>query len=199
MFDNVYWHHANRACMAMLLRAVQDAVSAGLPANELTAHDDASLLARLAAEDMPVSTRRLVAGLRERRLHKRAIEIGARAGDLYAYLGQLFYDPAARRALERQMAATLAEETGLAVEDGDILLDIPKPERWRTDVWVTFENPPVGFTKLMPWQDVAGITDDDLKRYEEHRRLLRIVAVAPLRDAVRARWERLLLPLSARG
>ena len=22
MFDNVYWHHTNRACMAMLLRAV---------------------------------------------------------------------------------------------------------------------------------------------------------------------------------
>ncbi|MEX2426550.1 MAG: HD domain-containing protein, partial [Thermomicrobiaceae bacterium] len=25
MFDNVYWHHTNRACMVMLLRAVQEA------------------------------------------------------------------------------------------------------------------------------------------------------------------------------
>src|SRR5699024_2748750 len=29
MFDNVYWHHTNRACMVMLLRAVQDALIAG--------------------------------------------------------------------------------------------------------------------------------------------------------------------------
>ncbi|MDQ3412059.1 MAG: HD domain-containing protein, partial [Chloroflexota bacterium] len=29
MFDNVYWHHTNRACMAMLLRAVQEALLAG--------------------------------------------------------------------------------------------------------------------------------------------------------------------------
>ena len=29
MFDNVYWHHTNRACMAMLLRAVQDALERG--------------------------------------------------------------------------------------------------------------------------------------------------------------------------
>ena len=29
MFDNVYWHHTNRACMAMLLRAIQEAVLAG--------------------------------------------------------------------------------------------------------------------------------------------------------------------------
>ena len=29
MFDNVYWHHTNRACMVMLLRAVQEAMIAG--------------------------------------------------------------------------------------------------------------------------------------------------------------------------
>ena len=29
MFDNVYWHHTNRAMMAMLLRATQEAVLAG--------------------------------------------------------------------------------------------------------------------------------------------------------------------------
>jgi hypothetical protein len=197
MFDNVYWHHTNRACMAMLLRAVQDALMAGLPADELTRNDDWSLLDRLAAPDVPESTRRLVTGLRERRLHKRAVEIGARAGALYGYLGALFYAPARRRELEQSMAATLARDTGLAVANADILIDIPKPERWRTDVWVCFANPPVGFMPLMPWQEVAGVTDDDLKRYEEHRRLIRIVTSEPLRDAVRERWDRLLLPLLA--
>src|SRR5438445_4457404 len=48
VFDNVYWHHTNRACMAMLLRAVQDALLSGaLTAAELTNQDDASLLALL--------------------------------------------------------------------------------------------------------------------------------------------------------
>ena len=62
-----------------------------------------------------------------------------------------------------------------------MLIDIPKPERWRSDVWVAFERPPVGFEPLMPWRDVVGLTDDDFKRYEEHRRLIRIVAAEPYR------------------
>ena len=48
MFDNVYWHHTNRACMAMLLRAVQEAMLAGaVTPTTLTGHDDASLLAQM--------------------------------------------------------------------------------------------------------------------------------------------------------
>ncbi|HEY8292455.1 MAG TPA: HD domain-containing protein, partial [Thermomicrobiales bacterium] len=67
MFDNVYWHHTNRACMAMLLRAVQEAIEAGVIApEELTAHDDASLLAFLSGPKMPGATQRLVAALRSR-------------------------------------------------------------------------------------------------------------------------------------
>ncbi|HYO30002.1 MAG TPA: HD domain-containing protein, partial [Thermomicrobiales bacterium] len=65
MFDNVYWHHTNRACMAMLLRAVQDAlVERAIGPAELTGLDDASLLAALADPAMPPSTRRLTGALR---------------------------------------------------------------------------------------------------------------------------------------
>ncbi|MEX1157655.1 MAG: HD domain-containing protein, partial [Thermomicrobiales bacterium] len=108
MFDNVYWHHTNRACMAMLLRAVQEAVVAGLPVDDLTQHDDASLLAALSDPAAPEPTRRLVAGLRDRRLHKRAVEVSARAGDLYRWLSTLFHDPAARRDQEDRMALACA-------------------------------------------------------------------------------------------
>ena len=77
-----------------------------------------------------------------------------------------------------------------------MLIDIPKPERWRTDVWVAFDRPPVGFKPLMPWQRGGRrCSDDDFKRYEEHRRLIRIVASERLRDEVARRWEHLLLPL----
>src|SRR5581483_12319255 len=76
MFDNVYWHHTNRACIAMLLRAVQDALdAAALAPEELPRHDDCSLLARLAAAEMTPTTRQLAAALRERALQKRALEL----------------------------------------------------------------------------------------------------------------------------
>jgi uncharacterized protein len=197
MFDNVYWHHTNRACMAMLLRAVQEAVLEGLPPEHLTQHTDASLVATLLRAGMPETTHRLVTGLMNRRLHKRAVEISGRAGDLYTYLGALFHAPARRRALEQSMVRALARDTGLAANDGDILIDIPKPERWRTDVWVSFQMPPVGFRPVMSWHEVAGIGPDQFKQYEEHRRMIRIVVSAPLREAVRDRWDRLLLPLMA--
>jgi len=44
-------------------------------------------------------------------------------------------------------------------------------------------------------EEVVGLADDDFKRYEEHRRLIRIVAAAPYRDALARSWERLVMPL----
>lgn len=196
MFDNVYWHHANRAAMAMLQRAVHDALLAGaIAAEELPRHDDASLLARLSEPAMPESTRQLVGRLRDRVLHKRALEVSARAPDLYRYLSSLYGQPAARRALEVRLAQQVSELLGEPVADWEILLAIPKPERWSTDVWVLFERPPLGFQRLMPWQDVVGLTDADFARFEEHRRLIRIVTTERLRTVVAEHWPRLLLPL----
>jgi uncharacterized protein len=196
MFDNVYWHHANRACMAMLLRAVQEALLAGtLRPEQLSTFDDRSLVAALAAPEMPEPTRRLIQALDERRIHKRGVEFSARAVELYGRLGNLYFDPSARRVVEDRLAAGLAALVGDGVPPGSILIDIPKPERWRTDLWVRFDEPPVGFSELMAWRDVVGLADADFKQYEEHRRLIRIVAAAPFRDALRRHWERLLLPL----
>lgn len=195
MFDNVYWHHTNRACMVMLLRAVQDALLAGrISADSLTNHHDASLLAMLQGEGMPVETRTLADALAVRRIHKRGVEISARATGLYERLGQLWYDPSARRSVELRMVELARQLTGAEVADTAILLDIPKPEKWRTDVWVVFDRPPVGMQSLMHWQDVVGITDSDFKRYEEHRRLIRVVADEAIVGVVREHWEELLVP-----
>lgn len=195
MFDNVYWHHTNRACSVMLLRAVQDAMLAGaINAGTLPTEDDRSLLDSLAQAEMPASTQRLASALRSRHVYKRAVEIGSRAVELYGRLGNLYFDPGARREVERRLAEALSAATGRQVPDDSILIDIPKPEKWRTDVWVRFENPPVGYTTLMPWRDVVGLSDEDFKRYEEHRRLIRIVASTEFRDDVRELWEQLLYP-----
>ena len=195
MFDNIYWHHTNRACMVMLLRAVQDALLAGtITADSLTNHHDASLLAMLQAEDMPASTRALAHDLAVRHIHKRGVEISARATDLYDRIGRLWYAPAERRKVELAMVARLQEILGVDVRSTAVLIDIPKPERWKTDVWVQFRQPPVGMDTIMHWQDVVGIGDADLKNYEEHRRLVRLVVAEPLAGAVRAHWEELLYP-----
>jgi hypothetical protein len=47
----------------------------------------------------------------------------------------------------------------------------------------------------MHWRDVAGLSDDDFKQYEEHRRRIRIVTEPGIRDVVAAEWESLLYPL----
>jgi len=196
MFDNVYWHHTNRACMAMLLRAVQEAVEAGAVAPEaLTAHDDTSLLALFSGPEMPEGTQRLVAALKSRRFHKRAVEVSARAGDLFQRLSALYYRPRDRRAAEIAMTEIAATLVDVDVRDTDVLIDIPKPEKWTADVWVEFDEPPIGFSPLMPWDEVVGARADDLRRYEEHRRLVRIVATDAVRDALHVHWERLIVPL----
>ncbi len=196
MFDNVYWHHTNRACMAMLLRATQEAVLAGaVTPEELTGHDDASLLALFSGAEMPAETRRLTEALKDRRIHKRAVEFSARAVELYGRLGNLYFDPGARREVEIRLASRLETHVGAPVPPEAVLIDIPKPEKWRTEVWIRFEQPPVGFGELMPWREVVGLGDEDFKRYEEHRRLIRIVTVEPYRTVVQANWEDLVLPL----
>lgn len=202
MFDNVYWHHTNRACMIMLLRAVQDALLAGAirPA-QLTRHDDSSLLALLGAGGMPPTTGALVDMLRLRQVYKRAVEVSARAGDLYEVLSALWYDPAARRATELAIVRGLAAAIGEPIADYEILIDIPKPEKWKTEVWVRFARPPIGMEPLMHWQEVVGLRDDDFKRYEEYRRLIRIVTTERLRERVRQHWETIVVPqiLVSRG
>ncbi len=196
MFDNVYWHHTNRACMIMLLRAVQEALVTGnITSTNLTDHDDETLLAFMRSPEMPEPTRNLADALANRRIHKRALEVSARAQELYGRLGNLWFDPVARRSVEIDLCRSLAKLLGEPVPLTAILIDIPKPERWKTDVWVQFERPPVGFQRLMHWRDVVGLGDDDFKRYEEHRRLIRIVTEERYRDVVATHWEQLIYPL----
>jgi HD superfamily phosphohydrolase len=196
MFDNVYWHHTNRACMVMLLRAVQDAIeSSQLEPTALWQMDDASLLDCLRDDAMPVSTRRLADRLASRFIHKRALEISNRAQELYGRLGNLWFDPGARREVELQLCRSLEQQMGHKIPSSAVLIDIPKPEKWKTDVWVVNDRPPVGMDEQMHWKNVVGLGDEDFKTYEEHRRLIRIVTEPEYRDLIADRWESLLYPL----
>src|SRR5688572_22920658 len=74
MYRNVYWHHAVRAATAMYKRIVDDALRAGaVDAAALPAFTDEGLVHQL---DRSAPSPMLDA-LRERRLHKRALELPA--------------------------------------------------------------------------------------------------------------------------
>jgi uncharacterized protein len=198
MFDNVYWHHTNRAMMAMLLRAVQEAVAAGtITPERLRGHDDASLLDALARAEMPLATRVLVDDLRLRRPYKVALEISSHAGRLFSRLDALFWDQGRRRRVETVLAEAVCRATGVAVPDYGLLIDIPKPEKWEMDVLVGFTDPPVGMGPLLTWAEATGQRPSDLGIYEQHQRRIRVVSQAALRDALGDGRQAILAALEA--
>ncbi len=195
MFDNIYWHHTSRAMQIMLLRAVQEALLAGvLQAGQLAGLDDASLLALLTSASMPPNTRALAEGLELRRPYKGVLEISRQAGSLYKRLDALFWDAQRRRRIEQLLAAELATALEIDVADYEVLLDIPRPEKYEMDVWVTFTNPPVGMDSLVTWVQATGLQPDDLARYEQHQRRIRVIVNERLRPPLLAHRDDILLP-----
>ncbi|HEX9039253.1 MAG TPA: HD domain-containing protein [Ktedonobacterales bacterium] len=187
MFDNVYWHHTNRAMMAMLLRATQEALLAGAVSGDgLAGHDDASLLALLAGVGMPEGARALVEALRARRPYKTAMEVSARAGKPYQLLDSLFWDQSKRRRVENALATEMSAVIGEPVAPWEILVDIPKPEKWEMNTLITFADPPLGMRPLMTWAEATGQRPDDLGLYERHQRRIRIVCHERWRDLIQA-------------
>ena len=196
MFDNIYWHHTSRAFQVMLMRAVQEALLAGtLQASQLVGLDDASLLSLLKEERMPTSSRVLTEDLQLRRPYKGVVEISRMAGRLFNRLDALYWNAHRRRHIEQALSAELSRVLEMQIADYEVLFDIPRPEKWEMDVWVTFgANPPVGMEELVPWVQATGLQPDDLARYEQHQRRIRVVAAERLRAPLRARLDDLLLP-----
>src|SRR5947209_16734191 len=197
MFDNIYWHHTSSALQVMLMRAVQEALLAGVvQVSQLVGLDDASLLSLLREERMPASSRVLAEDLQLRRPYKGVVEISRMAGRLFNRLDALYWNANRRRHIEQALAAELARVLDMEIADYEVLFDIPRPEKWEMDVWVTFgAHPPLGMSELMTWVQATGLQSDDLARYEQHQRRIRIVVAERLRPLLRARLEDLLLPM----
>jgi len=196
MFDNIYWHHTSRAMQVMLMRAVQEALLCGtLDAKRLVSLDDASLLRLLAGVDMPPGSRTLAADLEVRRPYKGVLEVSRFAGRLYARLEALFWDAQRRRQVEQQLAAELAAALAIEIADYEVLFDIPRPEKWEMDVWVTFAHPPVGMGSLVTWVEATGLQPDDLARYEQHQRRIRLVVSERLLEILQSRRDDLVVPI----
>jgi HD superfamily phosphohydrolase len=197
MFDNIYWHHTSRAFQVMLMRAVQEALLAGvLQAAQLVELDDASLLLLLAAEGMPASSRALAADLEQRRPYKEVVEISRMAGRLFNRLDALFWNANRRRHVEQLLTAGLASALEMEIAEYEVLFDIPRPEKWEMDVWVSFgSHPPIGMGELVTWVQATGLQPDDLARYEHHQRRIRVVVPQRLRAPLQEHIDELLLPM----
>ena len=125
MYRNVYWHHAVRSATAMYKRLVDDALRAGeLDEPELVGLTDEGVLHRLAAS----APAPLLAALRERRLHKRALDLPASELD-DSWGDWIAADHARATALEDAMAGELG------LRPGELLVDYPvKPQMLGLDI-----------------------------------------------------------------
>jgi uncharacterized protein len=161
MFATVYWHHACRAAVVMLLRAVQEALRSGeLDAPTMERSDDGSLLAALATSKQTMAAE-LAERLGGRRLYKRGIDV--RVDDAaFGPLEQLWFRPTQRATLEDGWAAALHEEPG------SVLLDIPEPRR------IAVGLPVVDNGVATRWDEVSGLSGDDLERFQRWVRTIRV-------------------------
>jgi trans-aconitate methyltransferase len=124
------------------------------------------------------------------------VEISRLAGRLFNRLDALYWDAHRRRHVEQALAAELGRVLELEIADYEVLFDIPRPEKWEMDVWVTFgAHPPIGMAELVTWVQATGLQSDDLARYEQHQRRIRVVVAERLRNVLQERRDDVLLPV----
>jgi hypothetical protein len=87
---------------------------------------------------------------------------------------------------------------GETVEAWEILVDIPKPEKWEMNTEVVFSEPPLGMRPQMTWAEATGQRSDDLGLYERRQRRIRIVCDARCRARIRAEAQGALLTVIER-
>jgi HD superfamily phosphohydrolase len=178
MFATVYWHHACRSGVVMLLRAVQEALRRELiAAPQIERSDDDSLLSALAQTGESELCARLARRLHDRQLYKRAIELGMDDAS-FDRLERLWFHPTQRIVLEDGWASSVG------AEPGDVLLDIPEPRRIAVDLPVVVDD-----GEASDWDRVSGLGTDDLDRFQRWVRSIRVFA-ASHELAARVRAER---------
>ena len=116
MYRNVYWHHAVRSATVMFKRLVRRAIAVGqVREADIALATDDGLIHDLMRQD----TTGLAQGLRQRRLAKRALDLG-----LSELPGDAEDWPATQPALVERVEDRLARELNL--EPNELFLDFPE-------------------------------------------------------------------------
>ena len=175
MYYNVYGHHSLRIPGVMFLRAVQDAVQAEeITFADLAWQDDAGALALISKSSDPAgSSATLVKRLLERRPYKRALELDARHPS-YASLIRLRDDASWRRRVEEAWARYITRYRKGTAGPFDILIDLPIRGRFDVGLRLIRRSPLPGERNPVSWQDVSGLSEEDMARYHAPLHRVRI-------------------------
>jgi HD superfamily phosphohydrolase len=180
MYRNVYWHHAVRSATAMYKRLVAEALGAGLvEAADVARFTDEGLLHHLDALPLPPVARTLLVALRERRLHKRALEQPAAVLDGPESGEWLATDYPLTRRVEDAVAAELG------LPPGTVLLDFPvKTQMLGLDLPMLRRDASVVRLTDHGWQGAIDLPRLSDELYRSARRLRVFTADrAPVPDA----------------
>ena len=195
MHYNVYGHHALRVPAVMFLRAVQDAAQSGsLAPEELTRQDDAGALSLVSGSAQEGSSSAvLVERLLGGKPYERALELDERHPS-YASLVKLRDDASWRRRVEEGWARYLTRYRKGVAGPFDILIDLPERGRFEVGLRAIRRSPALlpGERNPVTWQDLSGLTDDDVIRHHSPLHRVRITtATEDLAASVRRHAEEL--------
>jgi len=182
IYYNVYGHHTLRIPTAMFLRAVQDAIGAGgVTFDELSERDDAGALSLLEDSSEPESsTATLTKRLADRRPYRLALEFDERHPSYFSLI-RLRDDAAWRRRVEEAWSRYLTRYRKGVAGPFDILIDLPGRRHFPMDLRLIRRAPLPGERNPVGWQDLSGMSEDELTRY--HAPLRRIL-IATSNDAL---------------
>ncbi len=184
--ERVYYHHAKVVAGAMLSRAVELCLSAGL-LNQRTLYDlgDETLLARLAGFEAKVDgLSHLLGDLRARKLYRRVYTTslsafggpGINRDEQLALAQRYHFDTAHRQSAEHALAGTLG------VSPADVIIYCPSPEMSlkEADVPVELEPGVIKPLSALNHPDVSALT-------EKHRGLWKFMVCLRRDDAINHR------------
>jgi HD superfamily phosphohydrolase len=193
MHYNVYGHQALRIPTVMFRRAVQDAVQAGtVTFDKLSDQDDAGAFVLIQDQAEPESsTAGLMKRLAERKPYHLALEFDERHPS-YASLIRLRDDSSWRRRVEEAWARYLTRYRKGVAGPFDILIDLPTERTLGVGLRLIRRTPLPGERNPVSWQDISGMTEDDLQRYHSPlHRILIATADEELAKSVRRHTEEL--------
>src|SRR5919112_4062917 len=193
MHYNVYEHWALRVPTVMFRRAVQDAVQAGtVTFDKLSEQDDAGAFVLIQDKAEPESsTAHLMKRLSERKPYYPALEFDERHPS-YASLIRLRDDASWRRRVEEAWARYLTRYRKGVAGPFDILIDLPQREHFPVELRLIRSNPLPGERNPIGWQNLSGMSEDEMTRYHAPlRRILIATANDELAKSVRRHAEEL--------
>jgi uncharacterized protein len=177
----------------MFRRAVQDAVQTGtVTFDKLSEQDDAGAFVLIQDQAEPESsTAGLMKRLAERKPYHLALEFDERHPS-YASLIRLRDDSSWRRRVEEAWARYLTRYRKGVAGTFDILIDLPTERGLPVGLRLIRHTPLPGERNPVSWQDISGMTEDDLQRYHAPlHRVLIATADEELAKSVRRHAEEL--------